>query len=167
MRCRYVLGLSLMTSAQAGIVSWHAVEPAGEIGQRGPAVGGDQLQVRIAVDEARIDHARESERGVEHETDRRHQAEFVHVHLAHALRRGRMHQHRQRAASRSRPRPARSPDRSGHRPSILASTMTPTAPLRGCARELGLGVLRELPGATKRTSGYGRARRAAVRPSNR
>ena len=39
---------------------------------------------------------REGKCRVEHEADRRNQVEDLHVHLAHALRRGRMNQDRQR-----------------------------------------------------------------------
>src|SRR6185369_15578175 len=73
------------------------VEAPDQVGQRAAAVRGDQLQVRIAVEEAVEDAARDGERGVEGEADRRGELELVHAQRLGSGRRRRMNEHGQLA----------------------------------------------------------------------
>ena len=129
----YADGSIEIFSRHAGMLSKHWSMRLIRYGSAPPPCDGDDLQARVAVEEAVVDHPRDRERRVEREADRRGQLEAHHVHVGDAGRRGRMHEHRQRlrvdrrpdrrervVGQRARRRCSRAPSRRTRRPRTRA-----------------------------------------------
>jgi len=107
---------------------------------------GDQLELRIALEEAVEDHAAHRERGVEHEADRGDEAVLHHVELLGPRRRAGMDQHREPAAVDLAPDRTEGFVSQGQPPDIRQHHHAHRAELVARALQLGDRELGVLPG---------------------